>query len=152
MGIAISQLHVRRSIFICASPERVWSEFDSLNRMAAWFGTGQTLERFEPLLGGQVELSVEIDGARRAFGGPIVIWEPAREVTIENNWKGAQAWPVPTFITLRLTPLYDGTHVELFHHGFERLGVAAADNLQGYESGWDLHHLQALRAIVESSG
>ena len=48
MGIAISQLYVRRSIFINASPERVWEEFDSLNRLAAWFGTGHRLERFEP--------------------------------------------------------------------------------------------------------
>lgn len=150
MGIAVGQLHVRRSIFIKASAERVWNEFDSMNRMAAWFGTGHSLDRYEPYLGGQVELSVEIEGDRRAFGGPIVVWEPAREVTIENNWKGSQAWPVPTFLTLRLTTLYDGTYVELFHHGFERLGVDAADNLQGYEAGWDLHHLEALRAIVES--
>jgi uncharacterized protein YndB with AHSA1/START domain len=152
MGIAISQLHVRRSIFINASAERVWEEFDSQNRMTAWFGTGHTLDRFEPYLGGQVELSVAIDGDRRAFGGPVVIWEPAREMTFENNWQGAQAWPVPTLITIRLTPLYDGTHVELFHHGFERLGINAADDLEGYEAGWDAHHLQALRAIVEASG
>jgi uncharacterized protein YndB with AHSA1/START domain len=152
MGIAISQLYVRRSIFIDASPERVWEEFDSLNRMAAWFGTGHRLEKYEPYLGGQVELSVEIDGERGAFGGPVVVWEPACEVTFEDNWKGDSAWPVATFMTLRLTPLYQGTHVELFHHGFERLGILAADNLQGYESGWDLRHLEALRGIVESSG
>jgi len=152
MGAVIGSLYVRRSIFINASPQRVWSEFDALNRMAAWFGIGQALEKYEPYLGGQVELSVEIDGDRSAFGGPIVIWDPACEVTIENNWKGQQAWPVPTFITLRLTPLYGGTHLELLHHGFERLGAAAADNLQGYESAWGLQHLEALRAIVESSG
>ncbi|MDH3642242.1 MAG: SRPBCC domain-containing protein [Gammaproteobacteria bacterium] len=151
MGVEMSLLSVRRSIFINASPERVWKEFDSQNRMAAWFGTGHTLDRFEPYLGGQVELSVEVGGERRAFGGPIVIWEEAREVTMENNWKGDGAWPVPMFFTLRLTPLYEGTHVELFLHGFERLGADAADNHQGYESAWDLRHLQALRAIVESS-
>ena len=58
-------------------------------------------------------------------------------------------WPVPTFMTIRLTPLYDATLVEIFHHGFERLGIDAADNLQGYEEGWDIKHLKALRAIVE---
>ncbi len=40
--------------------------------------------------------------------------------------------------------------VELFHHGFERLGAEAADNLQGYEEGWDIKHLKALRSIVTS--
>jgi hypothetical protein len=56
---------------------------------------------------------------------------------------------VPTLWTIRLTPIYDATLVEIFHHGFERLGVDAADNLEGYESGWDVKHLKALRAIVE---
>jgi hypothetical protein len=41
--------------------------------------------------------------------------------------------------------------VELFHHGFERLGADAADQLQNCEAGWDVHHLAALRAIVEGS-
>jgi hypothetical protein len=45
--------------------------------------------------------------------------------------------------------LYDGTHVELFHHGFERLADQAADDLQGYEEGWDVKHLTTLRKIVE---
>ena len=42
------------------------------------------------------------------------------------------------------------TQVEIFHHGFERLGVEAADNLQGYEEGWDIKHLKALRGLIEA--
>ena len=56
---------------------------------------------------------------------------------------------MPTFVTIRLTALYDGTLVELFHHGFERLGADAANELEGYESGWHTNHLEALRSIVE---
>ncbi len=149
MGITISLLNVRRSILIQAPPERVWQEFESFDRIAAWFGRGHELHRFEAKLGGQVELSVVIDGERRRFGGPVVLFEREREVTFESNWDGPHAWPVPTFFTLRLTPLYDGTMVEIFHHGFERFGVDAADNLQGYEEGWDVKHLKALREIVE---
>jgi hypothetical protein len=55
----------------------------------------------------------------------------------------------PTIRTFRLTPLYAGTLVEIFHHGFELAGEAAADALEGYEEGWDSKHLRALRAIVE---
>jgi hypothetical protein len=51
--------------------------------------------------------------------------------------------------TLRLSPVYDGTMVEILHHGFERLGPAAGDALEGYEGGWDNKHVKALRAIVE---
>jgi hypothetical protein len=39
--------------------------------------------------------------------------------------------------------------VKIFYHGFERLGADAADSLEGYEEGWDVKHLKALRAIVE---
>ncbi len=149
MGIAISLLNVRRSILIQAPPARVWQEFETFERIAAWFGLGHQLHRFESKLGGQVEMRVEIGGERRYFGGPILVFEREREVTFESNWQAPHAWPVPTFFTLRLTPLYDGTIVEIFHHGFERLGADAADSLQGYEEGWDVKHLKALRAIVE---
>ena len=150
MGITISLLNVRRSILIDASPERVWREFASFESIAAWFGRGHELHTFEPRIGGRVEMSVEIDGARRRYGGPVVVYEPSREITFESNWHEAPLrWPVATFMTIRLTPLYEATLAEIFHHGFERLGIDAADNLQGLEEGWDIKHLKALRAIVE---
>ena len=157
MGIAIGPLHVRRSIFIDAAPDRVWREFETFERLVEWFGTGHTLHLFEPRIGGKVELSVVLAGSgefastgiERHFGGRIIVFEPNRELTFESNWFDSDMqWPVPTLMTVRLTPLYDGTHVEIFHHGFERLGPQAADNLEGYEQGWDVHHLTRLRAIV----
>ena len=148
MGIDISALHVRRSSFVQATPERIWQEFTSFERLAAWFGRGQQLEVYEPKFGGQIRLSVEIDAARRPFGGPILIFEQARELTFSNNWE-SDGWPVPTLITIRLTPLYDACHVELFHHGFDRLGSDAGAELEGYEAGWNSRHLKALKAIVE---
>lgn len=151
MGIQLSHLKVSRNLLIHATPERVWEEFTAFERFAAWFGRGHTLEQFEPRLGATVKLSIEADGGRRPYGGPIIVFDAAREVTWENNWDEAdRAWPVPTFMTIRLTPLYEGTLVEIFHHGFERLGAAAADNLEGYEEGWDVKHLSALREIVEA--
>ena len=148
MGVTIGPLHVRRSALIQATPERVWQEFASFDRVAAWFGRGHQLEVYEPEPGGQVRLSVEIDGARRSFGGPILAFEPARELSFSNNWE-SDGWPVPTLITLRLERLYDACHVELFHHGFERLGSDAGAQLRGYEAGWTSRPLEALKAIVE---
>lgn len=92
---------------------------------------------------------MSIENGARPFGGPLLVYDPEREISFENNWYGANAWPVSTFVTLRLTDHYDGTLVELFHHGFERLGDMAADSLEGFEEGWTIHHLQALRRIVE---
>ena len=149
MGTTVGALHVRRSIFIQASPERVWQEFESADRIKAWLNLGHTIHRLEPHVGGEFEMSVEIDGEQRYFGGQVLTFEPAREVTFASQWRPPHSWSVPTFWTIRLTALYDGTQVELFHHGFERLGAEAADNLQGYEEGWDIKHLSALRAIVD---
>lgn len=148
MGIEIGTLHVRRSALVEATPARVWEEFSSFDRLANWFGIGHQLEVYEPALGGQLKLSVEFASGKRAFGGEVLVFDPARELTFSNNWE-EDGWPVPTFITLRLTALYDGCHVELFHHGFERLGSEASAELDGFESGWDSHHLDALKAIVE---
>jgi uncharacterized protein YndB with AHSA1/START domain len=150
MGIEIGALYVRRSSFIGSTPDRVWQEFTSFDRFGAWFGQGHQLETYEPGPGGRVLLSVQIDGAKRCFGGPILVFEPGRELTFSNNWE-SDGWPVPTLVTLRLTSLYDACLVELFHHGFERLGNDAGSELQGYEAGWHPRHLEALKAIVEGS-
>lgn len=149
MGIEIGTLYVRRNTWLRATPERVWQEFTSFERLAAWFGRGHRLESFEPRLGGGIDLSVEMEGGRRSFGGRVVAFEPGRELSFSNNWH-EDPWPVDTLLTLRLRALYDGCLVELFHHGFERLGADAAGELRGYEAGWGTNHLDALREIVEA--
>jgi uncharacterized protein YndB with AHSA1/START domain len=52
MGSEIGRLHVRRSSFLQAQPERVWRELADLERLAAWFGQGQKLEQYAARLGG----------------------------------------------------------------------------------------------------
>jgi hypothetical protein len=51
-------------------------------------------------------------------------------------------------ITIRRKPVDEGTFVELFHHGFEAMGVDAADNHRGFEGGWTMRQLEALRELV----
>lgn len=148
MGMSIGPLHVRRSIFIETSVSRVWQEFESSERIDRWLNLGHVLHIFEPVVGGKVELSVMIDDEQRYFGGKVVLIEPERELSFESQWYPPNNFPMPTFWTIRLTSLYEGCLVELFHHGFERLGEAAADYLQGYEDGWGINHLKALRALA----
>jgi uncharacterized protein YndB with AHSA1/START domain len=153
MGIAIGHLSVRRSTLINASPARVWQEFTTEERLKAWFGQGHTLEGFEPKLGGKVEMSVEHNFGtgpeRRFYGGRVILWAPQQEVSAEINWAKPHDWPVAMIWTIRLTPLYDGTLVEILHHGFERLGASAGDELEGYEEGWTNRHLKTLRQLAE---
>jgi uncharacterized protein YndB with AHSA1/START domain len=149
MGTEIGTLAIRRSIHINAPPERVWQELESLERMRAWFGTGHTLTKYEPRVGGMVETDAgEWNGERLVFGGPITVFDPPREVTWEGDWYG-HGWEAPALMTIRLTPALGGTLVELFSHAFERTGPNAAQEHAGFEGGWGMWHLEALRKIVE---
>ncbi|HEY5646908.1 MAG TPA: SRPBCC domain-containing protein [Pseudomonadales bacterium] len=152
MGLTIGPLHVRRSVLIEAPPSRVWREFESSDRLTAWLDIGHVVHRLVPEVGSEVEMSVDIDGVARHFGGRVLVVDPERELSFESQWRAPHSWTVPTFWTIRLSALYEGTLVELFHHGFERLGASAADNLEGYEEGWGVRHLKALRAIVLGRG
>lgn len=146
----IGLLAVRRSMHIAAPPERVWREFETFDRMRDWWGTGHQLAVYEPREGGRMEMTVDVDGEPRRYGGPIIVFDLSRELTIESNWIPPREWPVPTYLTLRLTRVAGGTLVELFHHGFERLGAIAGEQHRGYESGWTLRQLEALRQVVEA--
>jgi uncharacterized protein YndB with AHSA1/START domain len=155
-----SILAVRRSIHIKAAPERVWQEFTSFDRMTRWWGVivgdpkagtaqGQYLDVFEPKVGGDIRMAVNFDGERVSYGGKIRAFDAAHESTFENDWIPNQGWKAPTYITLRLTPALAGTLVELFHHGFEHTGEDASNDHAGYEQGWGMTQLSALKRIVE---
>jgi uncharacterized protein YndB with AHSA1/START domain len=149
MATDIGPLAVRRSIWIDARPTRVWEEFESLERMQRWFGTGHRLVRYEPRVGAEVETDAgESEGEPLRFVGRVVVFDPPRELTFEQDWVG-HGWKAPPLLTLRLTPLDGGTLVELFHHGFEALGADAAEDHRGFEGGWTLRQLDALRDVVE---
>ena len=147
---------MRRSIFIEASPQRVWQEFETKGKIDAWFGEGHTLVVFEPWLGGAIDIDIGVveddDGATTGTSihcvGHVLVFEPEHEITFETRWTPNDPRPAPTLWTLRLTALYSGTLVEIIHHGYERFGDRAADILQGNEEGWDAHHLIKLREIV----
>ena len=149
MATEIGPLAVRRSIWIDAPPTRVWEEFEDLERMRRWFGTGHTLVRYEPVVGAEVETDAGThgDGGPLRFVGRVVAVDPARELTFEQDWVG-HGWKSPPRITIRLTALDGGTLVELFHHGFEATGPDAADEHRGFEGGWTMRQLDALRELV----
>ena len=149
MGTQPGVLFVRRSILIDASPARVWEEFETFEAMRQWFGTGHTLVQYEPRVGGCVETDPSaVQGEPLRFVGRVTVFDPPHELTFEQDWVG-HGWPAPSLITFRLTPALAGTLVELFHHGFERLGADAAENHRGFEGGWGMTQLEALLRRVQ---
>jgi uncharacterized protein YndB with AHSA1/START domain len=148
MATEIGPLAVRRSIFIDAPPTRVWKEFEDLEHMRRWFGTGHTLVKYEARVGAEVETDAgDLAGEALRFVGRVVVVDSPHEVTFEQDWVG-HGWKAPPLVTIRLTSLDGGTLVELFHHGFEVLGADAAENHRGFEGGWTMRQLEALRELV----
>jgi uncharacterized protein YndB with AHSA1/START domain len=156
-----SVLVVRRSIYIEASPERVWQEFESFERMNRWWGAmigvpeagtskGQRLVTYDPPAG-RIEMEVMIDGNPARYGGQIVTFAPGRELSFENDWIPNQGWRAPTRMTIRLTPALKGTVVEILHYGFEHTGEDAGSEHAGYEGGWGMTQLNALRESLEAA-
>lgn len=157
--IGQSDLVVRRSVHVKAPIERVWKEFASFERMNLWWGKtvgapeagtpkGQRLIAYEPRQGGHIEMEVLYQGGALRYGGTIIAFEPNRELTFECDWIPNQGWERPTLVTIRLRPALGGTLVELFHYGFERTGKNAGDEHAGYEGGWSMTQLNALRELA----
>jgi uncharacterized protein YndB with AHSA1/START domain len=155
-----SPLRVRRSILIAAAPDRVWREFESFGAMERWWaarvgvpeaGTsnGQWLIAYEPREGGRIEMAVEWDGAKVHYGGAITELAPAAELRFECDWIPNRGWLAPSYVSLRLAPALGGTLAELFHYGFERTGDDGAATHEGYEQGWGMTQLSALKRVVE---
>lgn len=151
---ADAALYVRRSIHVAATPSRVWRELASFERMNGWWGKvvgepeagtskGMWLRVYEPRVGGRIEMEVPFDGEIARFGGTVRVFEPERELCFDNDWIPPRGAPAPTTLTLRLTPMRDGTLVELLPAGFD-----SADDHEGYEIGWGMTQLSALREAV----
>ena len=151
MTTEIGPYAVRRSTWIAASPERVWEEFATFERMVEWYGTGHTLVKYEPVVGGIVETDAATDRGgddSLRFTGRVLVFDPPRELTFEQEWLG-HGWIAPALITLRCTPVDGGTLVELFHHGFERVADDPGELLRGFEDGWTTRQLEALHGRIE---
>jgi uncharacterized protein YndB with AHSA1/START domain len=156
MNPAPGALVMRRSMFIRATPERIWQEVESYERFAAWWGVDtETLKtkilRWEPRVGGWFENQGTHSGAPINFKGQIVTCDPPRELTVDwNSFLPEYEWHEPTYVTVRLTPAPGGTVVEILQHGFEWCGEGAAQYHRDAEGGWDTMELEVLRSIVEA--
>ncbi len=88
---------------------------------------------FEEREGGTVyEIS---EGGAKAHWATVVTWEPPSRVVLA--WHVNAKMPDATEIEVRFRPDGDGTHVELEHRHWERLGEAGLEARQNYETGWD---------------
>ena len=96
-------------------------------------------------------MEVNWDGEPVRYGGPIVVFAANSQFTIENDWMPNRGWKQPTYLTVRLSPVLEGTVVELFHHGFEHVGGDVGAEHARYEQSWGMLQLNALKEIAEKT-
>ena len=135
---------VSRSIFIAATPEKVWTAITDPEHIVKWFGSGATLSALEP--GGTGVWTFE------GYGDvPIMVEavDPMRSITY--RWGGTES-PVidpaaSTVFTYTLEPVAGGTQLHVVETGFQNLADPAA-GLRSNQEGWT-SELNKLVAYLE---
>jgi uncharacterized protein YndB with AHSA1/START domain len=130
MSTSTTDLVVRKSILVDATPEEAWRVFTEDS--GTWWpfatfaimGDESNAAVFEPRSGGRVYERTP-DG-READWGRVLTWEPPARLVME--WGITEP---PTEVEVRFTPEASGTRLELEHRGF---GGGGGGN---YDAGWE---------------
>ena len=162
MTAETKELTVRRSIEINASPERVWEEIGNPERFILWYTPAGGVEMpckrvdYEPRVGGRFAtfgVHEWENGGRIEFhfSGEVLVYEPARELTVTMRAEHVQMPGVCT-LSFLLAPLDGGkrTEMSIVQRGFESFGEMAEQIHKAYEAGWDMTCPTALRNLVET--
>jgi uncharacterized protein YndB with AHSA1/START domain len=136
---------VRKSVVVDASPPQAFAVFTS--GIDRWWpkshgigATPITESVIEPFVGGRWYTHHE-DGSDVVLGH-VRVWEPAQRLVV--SWEVSAEWkpdPRPAFtseVEVRFSAAAGGgTHVELEHRNFERLGAAAGEKMRkDVDGGW----------------
>jgi uncharacterized protein YndB with AHSA1/START domain len=100
---------VSTSIIIEATPEEVYAYFTQAELMVTWMGQ---YARLDPRPGG--EIAVDIDGT--PVRGSYQELDPFQRIVLSWGFAGSEELPPATStVEVRLTPVVDGTRVDLVH-------------------------------------
>ena len=163
MNRTIEIAPVRKSVVVDASPPQAFAVFTS--GIDRWWpkshgigATPITQSVIEPFVGGRWYTQHE-DGSDVVLGH-VRVWEPAQRLVV--SWEVSAEWkpdPRPAFtseVEVRFSAAAGGgTHVELEHRNFERLGAAAGEKMRkDVDGGWpailDLYVKDVLRQEKKS--
>ena len=134
MMIEAEDLVIRKEIHVNVPVERAFEVFTA--DLQDWWPTAthsvaKGVVAVDWRVGGLV---VETAGGERFEWADVLEFDPPAELRL--RWRVNPEKP-PTELKVTFTAEGEGTRVELTHAGWERFAEEAADELQGYTSGWD---------------
>ncbi len=137
---------VNRSIFIAASPERVWRAVTTPGALAQWYAPGYPWEIPTLEAGAEVRFFNKPDDIQVAI---IEVVNPPREFAL--HWQlAAEQSGADLRTAFRLEPVEGGTRVTIHESGFETLSAAERQaSVEQTAAGYE-HALAALKALVEA--
>ena len=131
----MTDLIIRKSILLRASPEKVWAFLTDPDKLAIWFHRPNA-----PLLGGAYEM---INDKGEAFmWGDVQRAEPFRR--LDYTFEIAPMGDAASLVKWTLTEVASGTQLSLEHSGLPQ-GAEAFDLSLARDKGWD-EHLRRMRA------
>lgn len=139
----MTEARIEKSVFLKASPQRVWDFLTRPELLARWFHPADT----ELVAGGAYALlSNSGDGSRACWGEVLEAEPPTRLVySFTHNWLDGHL----TRVEWTLTAVAEGTLLKLVHDGFEGAKVDVFDSLCGHDAGWDEHFVKLRERVAE---
>jgi uncharacterized protein YndB with AHSA1/START domain len=130
---------IRKAVEVNCPPEHAFRVF--VEQIGSWWplatksvGLDDAVTLvIEPRLGGRVYERVR-SGEEHEWG-EILVWEPPRRLAF--SWHPGRSSNTSQEVDVRFSARGAGTHVELEHTGWHRLGDLAAEALAHYVTGWD---------------
>jgi uncharacterized protein YndB with AHSA1/START domain len=137
---------IRKSVFIKAPIEQVFTALSTKNGLSKWFTTDSEM-LFEPRVGGKVrfhEYGVEISGE-------VLVFDPPERLSFSWN-QIPPGYPEPTVVNFELVSEGEGTRVHVVHSGFDKLPLSIRGNhFEGYQQGYESDEMfEKLKSIIEN--
>ena len=128
---------IEKSLFLKASPERVWAFLTDKTLLAEWFHPAE-----HDLTDGKDYALLSKDGSTLCSG---TVTEMTPHTRLAYSFTAGPMGGLMTEVTWTLTEVEGGTHLALRHEGFPGSGEAFG-LLAAFDAGWD-DHLKRMRGI-----
>ena len=139
----MTEARMTKTIFINASPERVWTYLVEPDKLARWFH-----EADRELEAGQDYALLrenEEKPDRNLCWGKVLVSEPPRRLVYTFTHTFLQG--TETEVEWLLEAAFGGTRLTLHHSGFEAFEGDVMDMLTSHDKGWD-DHFRRLRIVA----
>ena len=140
----MTEARIEKSVFLKASPQRVWDHLTRPELLARWFHPSHT----ELTVGkAYALLSNSGDGSKVCWGEVLEAEPPTRLVySFTHNWLEGHE----TRVEWTLSAVANGTLLKLVHDGFAGAKVDVFDSLCDHDTGWDEHFAKLRERVMEA--